>query len=241
MADAGLSHVPGFNDPTARPFLNEKGARGGPKACARNDNELRVSTPSRLRADSEPTPSRPWTDSGPAPHLPARDEFTEAPMSSIPDAMLRSLDRLVGAWRTEATHPAMPGVVVHGTVHAEWLEGERFLIHRARSDHPDFPDSISIIGFTGYDRVGHSSGSAPADEGAQQLRMHYFDSRGVSRVFEVGIDEGSWRFWRNAPGFSQRFTGTWADGGDTIVGLSQLSRDDVRWDDDLAITYRRRE
>jgi hypothetical protein len=158
-------------------------------------------------------------------------------MSMAPDPILRLLGRLVGAWRTEATHPAVPGVVVHGTVGVEWLEGERFLIHRARTDHPDFPDSISIIGFTGQDRV---TGASPADEGEEQLRMYYFDSRGVSRVFEVGIDEGSWRFWRNAPGFSQRFTGTWADGGDTIVGLSQLSRDDVHWDDDLAITYRRR-
>ncbi|HST01609.1 MAG TPA: hypothetical protein VLJ84_08110 [Usitatibacter sp.] len=26
-----------------------------------------------------------------------------------------SLDRLVGTWTTEATHTAMPGVVVHGT------------------------------------------------------------------------------------------------------------------------------
>jgi hypothetical protein len=70
--------------------------------------------------------------------------------------------------------------------------------------------------------------------------MHYFDSRGVSRVFEVGIDDTAWTISRDARGFSQRFTGTWSDGGDTIVGLWRLSRDDLRWDDDLAITYRRR-
>jgi len=160
-------------------------------------------------------------------------------MSIEPDTMLRSLGRIVGAWRTEATHPAMPGVVVHGTVVAEWLEGERFLIHRARTDHPDFPDSISIIGFTGLDRVHAANDATPAGDGEEQLRMHYFDSRGVSRVFEVAVDDASWRMWRDAPGFSQRFTGTWADGGDTIVGRTQLSRDDVQWNDDLAITYRR--
>ena len=159
-------------------------------------------------------------------------------MAIEPDTMLRSLGRMVGAWRTEATHPAMPGVVVHGTVHAEWLEGERFLIHRARSDHPDFPDSISIIGFSGNDRVDDATG-APVGDGDEPLRMHYFDSRGVSRVYEVGIDDESWRYSRIAPGFSQRFTGTWADGGDTIVGLSQLNRDGNEWKDDLAITYRR--
>jgi len=60
---------------------------------------------------------------------------------------LEPLNRLVGTWNTEATHPAVPGIV-HGAVTVEWLEGERFLIHRARTDHPDFPDSISIVGFT---------------------------------------------------------------------------------------------
>jgi len=36
------------------------------------------------------------------------------------------LARLVGTWTTEATHPAVPGVVVHSTVVIEWLEGQRF-------------------------------------------------------------------------------------------------------------------
>jgi len=70
--------------------------------------------------------------------------------------------------------------------------------------------------------------------------MHYFDSRGVFRVYDASIDDESWRFWRAAPGFSQRFTGTFADGGDTVVGRSQVCQDDVHWADDLQITYRRR-
>jgi len=61
----------------------------------------------------------------------------------------------------------------------------------------------------------------------------------VFRVFEVSAGD-DWRISRNAPGFSQRFTGTFADGGDAIVGRWQLCRDDVHWDDDLQITYRRR-
>jgi hypothetical protein len=69
--------------------------------------------------------------------------------------------------------------------------------------------------------------------------MHYYDSRGVFRAYDAAIDETSWRWSREVPGMSQRFTGTFADGGDTIVGLSQLREDDVHWKDDLAITYRR--
>src|SRR5262245_44955107 len=95
---------------------------------------------------------------------------------------LKLLDRFVGSWTTEATHPAIPGLVVHGTVVVEWLEGERFLIHRARTDHRDFPDSISIIGFTDADRV---EPGARSTSGGKQLTMHYFDSRGVFRVYQV--------------------------------------------------------
>lgn len=155
------------------------------------------------------------------------------------DPALTRLNELVGAWTTEATHPAVPGVIVHGTTIIEWLEGKRFLIHRARTDHPDFPDSISIIGFTERDRVDDAAGVEPDSVGMSPLRMHYFDSRGVSRVYEASVDKASWRIWREAPGFSQRFTGTFADSGRTITGRWQLRRDDIHWADDLAITYRR--
>ena len=154
------------------------------------------------------------------------------------DPALRPLAHLVGTWTTEATHPAVPGVVVHGTAIIEWLEGERFLILRSRTDHAAFPDAVSIIGFTEFDRIDHPT-LDPAIADKPRLRMHYFDSRGVFRVYEVRIDDESWELWRDAPGFSQRFTGRFADGGDTIVGRWQLSRDALHWVDDLEITYRR--
>jgi hypothetical protein len=133
-----------------------------------------------------------------------------------------SLEALVGTWTTEATHPIYPSRVVRGRSRFEWLEGGRFLIQRSVTDHPEFPDALAVIGVT--------------DE---QLCMHYFDSRGVYRVYAVSVDEGSWRFSRDAPGFSQRFTGTFSDDGNIITGRSQLSEDGSTWNDDLAITYRR--
>ena len=132
------------------------------------------------------------------------------------------LNAFVGEWSTEATHPAFPDTVVRGRSVFEWLEGERFLIMRARNDHPDFPDSVSVIG--------------PADD---RIAMFYFDSRGVHRVYEMDSDEREWKLWRDAPGFSQRFTGRFADDGNTISGVWELSQDDATWKDDLAITYRR--
>jgi hypothetical protein len=131
----------------------------------------------------------------------------------------------------------IPGVVVHGTMVAEWLEGERFLSLRAVTDHPSFPDSLSVIGDMGHDR--EEPGGKPIVATASSLRMHYFDSRGVFRLQETSIDATAWRWSRMSPGFSQRFTGRFADGGDTIIGLAELCKDDIHWADDLAITYRR--
>ena len=154
------------------------------------------------------------------------------------DPTLEQLNRLVGSWTTEATHPAMPGVVVHGATTIEWLEGNRFLIYRARTDHPNFPDALAIIGHMESDRVDRASREVAVGS-ESSLRMHYFDSRGVFRVYETSIADASWRIWRDAPGFSQRFTGRLTDGGDTIVGRWELRQDDVNWADDVAITYRR--
>src|SRR6202011_6076256 len=111
--------------------------------------------------------------------------------------------------------------VVHGTASVEWLEGERFLIFRARSDHPDFPDSVSIIGET------------------DGLRMHYFDSRGVHRVLEMSVTEDGWEIARDAPEFSQRPWVTFADEDNTMIGKSKLSEDQETWNDDLEINYYR--
>lgn len=149
---------------------------------------------------------------------------------------LKALERLVGTWATEATHPAMADTVVRGTVTVEWLEGRRFLVHRSHFDHPEFPTSISIIGHTERDRVD----SPPATDPPPHLTMHYFDSRGVFRVYEARIEDDSWKLSRLARGFSQRFDGTFVDGGDTITGLWQVCEDGAHWKDDLRITYRRR-
>jgi hypothetical protein len=141
--------------------------------------------------------------------------------------------RLVGVWTTEATHPAVPGTTVSGTADVQWLEGERFLIFRSQNDHPDFPDSISIIGDT------------------DGLRWHYFDSRGVHRILELRVTDDGWEIARDAadsdapeigreaPAFSQRLTVTFGDDDDTMVGLARLSYDNETWQDDLQITYRR--
>jgi hypothetical protein len=139
-----------------------------------------------------------------------------------PHPSLQPFDALTGAWATEASHP-MVDAVVRGSATFEWLEGGHFLIQRAKTDHELFPDSISVIG--------------PPEDG-DGLVMEYFDSRGVRRTYGVSLDGGVLRFWRDHPGFEQRFAATVRP--DRFEGVWQLARTPGDWKDDLKIAFRRR-
>jgi hypothetical protein len=138
------------------------------------------------------------------------------------DPALEPFEALIGTWDTEATHPLFDGVVP-GTVTFEWLEGGHFLIQRTHNEHELFPDGIAITG---------------APEDGDGLVLEYFDSRGVRRTYGVSLEDGVWRWWRDAPGFDQRFTAP--VGEDRIEGVSQLAEKPGEWKDDLKVVYRRR-
>jgi hypothetical protein len=82
------------------------------------------------------------------------------------------------------------------------------------------------------------------------LQMHYFDSRGVHRLYTVTVTGDGWQIemgqdvsdssYATPDGpFAQRVTYTFADGDQTMSALVQLSFDDVSWQDDLELTYLR--
>ena len=137
---------------------------------------------------------------------------------------LEEWQRFIGSWETEGAHPMLPGEAIRGTSTFEWLHGRRFVIWRSQYEHPKIPDAITLIGVT---------------DG--QLSMHYFDERGAYRVYAASFDQGTWRYWRDAPApdLSQRFSGTFSDDGNTITGRGELSKDGSTWEDDLALDYRR--
>lgn len=45
--------------------------------------------------------------------------------------------------------------------------------------------------------------------------------------------------WRAAPGFHQRFTGTFSEDGRTVTGRWEGSRDGTTWTPDFDLTYRK--
>jgi len=144
--------------------------------------------------------------------------------ASIPNPKLKPLSALIGKWKTVGTHPLLPGTTFHGHTTFEWLEGGAFLIMHSEIAEPGIPSGNAIFG---------------SDDDTGEYFMLYFDERGVSRKYEVTLRDDTLKWWRNAPGFSQRFSGTFVDGGRTIVGKGELSKDGSLWEGDLELTYTR--
>lgn len=131
------------------------------------------------------------------------------------------LDALAGRWDVSVDNPHIPGTLT-GTMTAEWQEGT-YLVLRSHADHPDAPDSLMIIG---------------VDDTTDACTVLYSDERGVHRIYQMRLADGVWRQWRDAPGFAQRFTGTF-DGPDTIRGKWEICLDGITWEHDFEMTYRR--
>ena len=141
---------------------------------------------------------------------------------------LEALEPLVGEWTIVAAFKDMPHAEVGGLVTFEWLSGKTFLIQRWEGPVPEAPDGIAIIG-------------ADSGSGGNYLQ-HYFDSRGVARVYKMSVEGGVWRLWRDEPDlspldFQQRFTGTFGDDGKTIAGRWEINRDGKTWEHDFDLIY----
>jgi hypothetical protein len=65
------------------------------------------------------------------------------------------------------------------------------------------------------------------------------DVRGVCRVYEMSIGHGEWKLWREGEPFSQRFTATFSDDGNTITGRWEIAEDGTNYRTDFDLIYRR--
>jgi hypothetical protein len=141
---------------------------------------------------------------------------------------LEALKPLVGAWRLVATFKDKPPADIGARATFEWLPGEQFLIQRWEVPMPEAPDGIAIIG------------SDPAREG--NYLQHYFDTRGVARVYKMSFANGVWKLWRDEADFSpldfsQRYTGTFSEDGKTIAGAWEICHDGTTWEHDFDLSY----
>jgi hypothetical protein len=142
---------------------------------------------------------------------------------------LDELEPFIGEWTVEGNHTADAAVVVRGRSVFEWWEGRTFLMHRSTIDHPDFPDSISVIGAT---------------QPGGGLAMHYFDTRSVHRVYEMTFVRGVWTLTRkavSADDFDQRLNAKFSGDGKTISAAWERTDPGAKqMKHDFALTYKRR-
>jgi hypothetical protein len=145
--------------------------------------------------------------------------------------MSERLRPLVGEWALEMVPP---GGESYGDVGArvtfEWLPpGELWLIQRWSVPVPEAPDGIAMIGW---------------DEGRGTLLQHYFDTRGVARVYEMTLENGVWTLQRTKEDFSpydfaQRYEGRFNDDGTRIDGAWLMAKDKRNYEKDFDLNYLR--
>jgi ketosteroid isomerase-like protein len=150
----------------------------------------------------------------------------DAMTGPIPDPALARLEPLIGRWRIDAGVPTDLPADAGGEVEFEWLGERAFLVQRWSVRQPQFPNGLTIIG---------------PGEGDGDFLQHYFDTRGVERVYRMSLRDGEWRLWRDAPEFSQRFIGTFSADGTTITGAWEIAKDGKTFDLDFSLTYTRLE
>ena len=149
---------------------------------------------------------------------------------SMTDALER-LTPFIGTWRMEASFAPSADDGARSdddaaTATFGWALEGRSLIQHLRAPQA-VPRSLAII-----------SVNADRDTYVQ----HYFDSRGVVRVYAMTINDGVWTLLRNSPDFSpldfsQRYTGAFSDDGNSIVGRWEISRDGSTWARDFDLSY----
>ncbi len=131
-----------------------------------------------------------------------------------PSAELQRLELLVGKWNTEGeTHASAdaPAVKVTGVDIYEWMTGKFFLVHRADGHMGN--EELNVLEFIGY------------DASSQMYTCHSFDHRGNSDLFQANLRDHTWTI----EGKSSRFTGIFANTGNTLTGQWEQSSDGVNW------------
>jgi hypothetical protein len=140
------------------------------------------------------------------------------------DKALEKLEPLVGAWTLKAIGAGGEPWPGEAWATIEWHESRAHLVKRSAIDMPGAPSEISIIG---------------CDAANNTYYQLYSDDRGVCRVYGMSIGEGEWKLWRAGDPFPQRFTGTFEDDGNTIVGRWEKAEDGEHYKTDFDLIYRR--
>jgi hypothetical protein len=138
-------------------------------------------------------------------------------------AVIDALQAFIGHWELTVDLPGAEDVL--GQVEFDAI-GE-ILVQVTTVPVPQAPDSCCVV---------------VVQDG--KFTQHYFDSRGVARLYEMTFDGRTWTLERTKPDFTplefhQRYVGTFSDDLTTITGEWQSSSDGRAWTRDFGMIYRR--
>ncbi len=143
-------------------------------------------------------------------------------MNKLINPALNELEFLEGDWDMELSNAAFlpdPTQKVNGDVSFDAIEDGALLVMRQAGA------AIWVIG---------------RDEDQSEYKVLYFDDRKVSRVYNMSFDGKTWKMWRDAPNFSQRFEGTVSDDRKTIHAYWEKSTDGKSWERDFDMLFTKR-
>ena len=126
---------------------------------------------------------------------------------------MKRLEPLIGEWTVTSSLGDVRAVATF-----EWALGGAFVLQRSQIDLPEAPDALCVI--------------APDGE---HYTQHYFDSRGVVRLYAMTFDGATWTLERDGEDFAQRYVGEFS--GDRIEGrweIKQPGEADFRLDFELS-------
>jgi hypothetical protein len=144
---------------------------------------------------------------------------------------MKNFEPLIGTWHGEGEIPIEPPMRI--VVEERIARLGELIVLTSVGEPAEMPDSIAIVG------------GAPD---GQPQPMHYFDSRGVKRLFLTVLDGATWKIWRapgedwngpHGPGFNQRFIGEIASDRNAIEGRWERGLGDRgdQWELDFPIRY----
>jgi Protein of unknown function (DUF1579) len=145
-------------------------------------------------------------------------------MQHDPGSEHERLEALVGRWKTEGWTTGgsgTPAARIDAVDDYEWLPGGFALLHRVDARVGDQTvEGAEIIGY---------------DPGRRTFVTQYFGSDGPSAYEASLTEEDGALVWR-MQSKTDRFTGTFGEGGDTITGHWELLDEDSNWQPWMDVT-----
>ena len=141
---------------------------------------------------------------------------------------LARLEPFVGEWRLEAPAFPIPAELAdQARASFEWALDGAFLVEHSTVPIAEAPDGLCVI---------------VPDGDADGYTQHYFDSRGVVRLYAMTFDGREWTLERRKPDFSpldfhQRWTASFGPDGQTIEGRWESSTEGQTWELDFELRY----